>query len=60
MRDADLADRLGEAIRRALTWEHLPGCKCRQNCRNECREKILEAAWKLYCHEHPHAHGDVF
>ena len=51
--DKDLVHRLGEAIRKALTWEHLPNCRCNKNLRNECRDKILEEAFALYCKEHP-------
>ena len=60
MKDKDLADSLGEAIRRVLVREHLPGCECAKKLRNECQRKILETAWQLYCREHPHVHGDIF
>jgi hypothetical protein len=66
MSDRDLADRLGEAIRQALTWEHLPKgrapgeilqpgallCEC-GNGHNLCRDRILEEAFRLYAKEHP-------
>lgn len=49
----DLAYRLGEAIRRVLAGEHLPNCSCSKNLRNECRERILNEAFKLYCEQCP-------
>lgn len=47
------AANLAEAIRRAITYEHLPNCNCGRNLRNECSKVILEAALRDYWKDHP-------
>jgi hypothetical protein len=49
----DLAHELGEAIRRVLAHEHIPGCRCSKILRNECAKKILDEAFAKYCREFP-------
>ena len=49
----DLAHELGEAIRRVLAREHIPGCRCSKGFTYECGPKILEEAFGKYCREFP-------